>query len=95
MKIYKAKKHSEAVRFMTNYYVSMCGFKVRAPNPYIEGGVFAVASKVDQKILTLLDDKTIKITSSYGQDLGLLSESDFKQVQDEYHDIASCAGQDE
>lgn len=95
MKIYKAKKHSEAVRFMTSYYVLMLGFKTRFPPYSIDGGVFTVASRADKKILTLLDDKTIKITSSYGQDLGFLSESDFKQVQDEYHDIASCASQDE
>ena len=71
----------------------MCGYKLFEPN--IEAGVFAVASKEDGLILTLLDNKSIKKTDGYGKDLGFITESESRTAQDEYHEIASSASQDE
>lgn len=93
MNTYKAKKHSDAVKLMTNYHVNMCGYKMFESN--IESGVFSVASKEDGLILTLLDDKTIIKTNGYRDDLGFVSNSEYQGFLDEYYNVASMASQDE
>ena len=93
MSIYKAKKHSYITNFMTSYYIGQCGYKVFLPKKANE--VFAVASKEDNLILILLDDKTIRKTDRYGKDLGFVSQDEFDKAKDEHFDILSMVGQDE
>lgn len=93
MSVYKAKKHSRVVKFMTGYYIGQCGYKVFLPNT--DNGVFGVASKEDDLILTLLDDKTIKKTDGSGKDLGFVSQDEYDKAKDEFFDILSMASQDE
>lgn len=93
MKAYKFESHSKATNFMINYYVNMCGYKLFEPR--IEGGVFAVASKTDDIILTLHDDKTIRKSTGHKRDNGVLTECDYKVAHGDFADIASTASQDE
>lgn len=93
--IYKAKNHSETVRFMIDYYVNLCGFKIIAPTHH-KKGVFSVISKVeDGVLLTLLDNKTIEQTDKKGRDPFLLTDFDYQKAHDDYADIISMASQDE
>src|SRR5699024_5363239 len=93
MKAYKFESHSKATKFMINYYVNMCGYKLFEPR--IEGGVFAVASKADDTILTLHDDKTIRKSTGHKRDNGFLSEEEYKADSNEHAYTAGAASQDE
>lgn len=93
MKAYKFESHSKATNFMIDYYVDMRGYKLFEPR--IEGGVFAVASKEDDTILTLHDDKTIKKSTGYKRDNGVLTEDDYRIAHSDYAGIAGAASQDE
>ena len=93
MKACKFESHSKATKFMVNYYVNMCGYKLFEPK--IEGGVFAVANKADDTILTLHDDKTIRKSTGHKRDNGVLTEDEYRTAHTEYADIASAVSQDE
>ena len=93
MKAYKFESHSKATKFMIDYYVNMCGYKLF--EPIIEGGVFAVASKADDTILTLHDDKTIRKSTGHKRDNGVLTEEEYKADSNEHAYTADAASQDE
>lgn len=93
MNIYKAKKHSDAVKLMTDFYVGLLGYKLSIPN--VEGGVFAIASEESGLIITLLDDKTIKITDGQQKELGFIDENEAKTARDGYIESISMVSKDE
>lgn len=92
---YKAKNHSQAVKFMTEYYVDMCGFKIISPTHH-KKGVFSVISREEDAVfLTLLDNKTIEQYDEKSRVSSLLTNFDYQKACDDYADIRSMASQDE
>ena len=90
---YKARSHSQAVRFMMKYHVGMCGFEVVAPTHH-KKGVFSVISRVeDGVLLTLLDNKTIEQSDKKGRHPFLMTDFDYQKAYDDYSDIRSMADQ--
>lgn len=89
----KVKKHSDAVELMKSYYIDMCGFKVFTPN--VKDGVFAVAHKESNRIITLLDNKTIVKTDGYGKNLEFISVEELERAKNDCFDIQSMSSQDE
>lgn len=75
MPAYRFTTHSEATKFLCEYYVDMRGYKLFEPK--LAGGVFAVACIHDDLLLTVLDDKTIQKSSGRVRDGGLFTETDF------------------
>ncbi len=89
----KVKKHSDVVELMKSYYIDMCGFKVFTPN--VKDGVFAVAHKESNRVITLLDDKAIVKTDSYGKNLEFISVDELERERNDRFDIESMSSQDE
>lgn len=75
MPAYQFATHSQATKFLCEYYVNMRGYRLFEPR--LASGVFAVACIHDDLILTVLDDKTIQKSSGRVRDGGLFTESDF------------------